>query len=76
MSETEKKPRDSQTRCRFCRDRLGSVDYKDVTFMNRLVSAQGKIFSRRRSGTCTGHQRSLQRAVKRARFLALIPYTG
>lgn len=73
---TAKKPRDGATRCRFCRDRIGEVDYKDFASMARLVSSQGKIHSRRRSGTCAAHQRSLQRAVKRARFVALIPYAG
>lgn len=76
MSEAEHKSRDSMTRCRFCRDRMGDVDYKDVSILNRLVSAQGKIFSRRRSGVCSPHQRALQRAVKNARYLGLIPYTG
>ncbi len=72
----EKKSRDGATRCRFCRDRMGDIDYKDFSAMARLVSAQGKIHSRRRSGVCTAHQRSLQQAVKRARFVALVPYAG
>ena len=76
QQEAVKKPRDGATRCRFCRDRIREIDYKDVHILGRLVSAQGKMFARRRSGTCSPHQRSLQRAIKRARFLGLVTHTG
>ncbi len=63
-------------RCRFCRAKVEKVDYKDVATLNRCTTMQGKIFSRRRSRNCAPHQRSLKQAIKRARFLALMPYVG
>tara|TARA_B100000530_G_C15889493_1_gene460820 strand:+ start:144 stop:662 length:519 start_codon:yes stop_codon:yes gene_type:complete len=53
-----------------------SPDYKDVSILRRFVSEWGKIDSRRRTGTRSRHQRKLAVAIKRARFLALLPYTG
>jgi len=65
-----------QAKCRFCRDKVREVDYKDFSALGKLLTQQGKIFSRKRSGNCARHQRSCKRAIKRARFLALLPYTG
>jgi small subunit ribosomal protein S18 len=65
-----------ENRCRFCRDGVPRLDYKDLNSILKLTSGQGKIFSRRRSGNCSWHQRSARIAIKRARFLALIPYVG
>lgn len=65
-----------QTKCRFCRMRIKSLDYKDVATLSKLLTAQGKLFSRKRSGNCTRHQHSAKRAIKYARFLALVPYVG
>jgi len=65
-----------QAKCRFCRDKVGEVDYKDLASLTKLTTQQGKLFSRKRSGNCARHQRSCKRAVKRARFLALLPYVG
>lgn len=65
-----------QAKCRFCRDKVGEVDYKDVAVLSKLTTQQGKLFSRKRAGNCARHQRSCVRAVKRARFLALMPYKG
>ncbi len=65
-----------QAKCRFCRDKIGEVDYKEVATLSKLTTQQGKMFSRKRSGNCARHQRSCKRAIKRARFLALIPYVG
>ncbi len=62
-------------RCRFCQDRVSRVDYKDVNNLQNLVSPQGKIVSRRRSGNCARHQRMVQRAIKRARYIGLLSYT-
>ena len=53
-----------------------AMDYKDVRTLQRLTTPQGKIFSRKRSGTCATHQRQIKRAIKRARFIALLPYVG
>ena len=65
-----------QAKCRFCRAKIKEVDYKDVAGLSKLTTQQGKIYSRKRSGNCAGHQRSFKRAIKRARFLALMPYVG
>ncbi len=61
------------SKCRFCRDGT-SVDYKDIDILSKLLSVQGKMFSRKRSGNCAKHQRQFKHAVKRARFIALLPY--
>jgi small subunit ribosomal protein S18 len=66
-------------RCRFCKDKdkdKGFVDYKDVRMLQKLSTPQGKLYSRKRSGTCAYHQRRVKQAVKRARFMALLPYVG
>jgi len=65
-----------QAKCRFCREKSTEVDYKDLGALTKLVTQQGKMFSRKRSGNCAKHQRSFKRAIKRARFLALIPYVA
>lgn len=62
--------------CAFCVDKIEKVDYKDVNTLRRFISDQGQIDSRRRTGTCARHQRLVTVAVKRARFLALLPYTA
>ncbi len=64
------------TKCRFCREKIGEVDYKDVSGLHRLLSSQAKIVSRKRSGNCAFHQRSARRAIKRARFIGLLPFVG
>ena len=62
--------------CSFCVDKIDYIDYKDIDQLQPYLSGNGKIFSRRRTGTCAKHQRRLAQAVKRARFLALLPYTA
>jgi small subunit ribosomal protein S18 len=62
--------------CRFCADRELNIDYKDVKTLRNFVTERGKIIPRRIYGTCAKHQRELTEAVKRARQIALIPYTG
>lgn len=72
-----RKPRvQEQAKCRFCREKVQEVDYKDVPTLLKLTTQQGKLFSRKRSGNCAKHQRSCQRAIKRARFIGLMPYVG
>lgn len=66
----------TQTKCRFCRDKMKDIDYKDTASLQKLVTGQGKMFSRKRSGNCAFHQRSARRAVKRGRFMALMPFVG
>ncbi len=63
-------------RCRFCRDKIAIVDYKEVMTLLKLCTGQGKLYSRKRSGNCAFHQRSATQAIRRARFLALVPYVG
>jgi len=65
-----------QAKCRFCRDKVKEVDYKDVGALTKMTTQQGKLFSRKRSGNCARHQRSGKRAVKYARYLGLMPYVG
>jgi len=65
-----------KSRCRFCKARLKNIDYKDVETLRKLLTGQGKIFSRKRSGNCAAHQRSAKTAIKRARVIGLLPYTG
>jgi small subunit ribosomal protein S18 len=61
--------------CAFCADKAELVDYKDSTKLRRYISDRGKIEPRRRTGTCAKHQRALALAIKKARHLALLPYT-
>ncbi len=62
--------------CAFCADKAETVDYKDPTKLRRYISDRGKIEPRRRTGTCAKHQRALALAIKKARHLALLPYTA
>ena len=62
--------------CVMCVDKMTSVDYKDFNFLRRFVSDRGRIDTRRKTGTCAKHQRALAQAIKRARHLALLPYTA
>src|SRR5437016_14260138 len=62
--------------CSFCVDKVQKIDYKDVGRIRRYISERGKIDPRRKSGTCAKHQRMLTAALKRARFMALLPYTA
>ncbi|MDD5326618.1 MAG: 30S ribosomal protein S18 [Phycisphaerae bacterium] len=64
-----------QTQCRFCRRREDYVDYKDIGTLERLLTHRGKIYSRKRSGNCASCQRKVKTAIKRARYMALLPYT-
>jgi small subunit ribosomal protein S18 len=61
--------------CAFCVDHVSEIDYKDLGRLRRYISDRGKIDPRRKTGTCAKHQRRLTTALKRARFLALLPYT-
>ncbi|HEV7670902.1 MAG TPA: 30S ribosomal protein S18 [Thermoanaerobaculia bacterium] len=61
--------------CKFCVDRIEHADYKDLKLLQGFVPERSKILPRRISGTCARHQRLLQTAIKRARHLALLPFT-
>jgi small subunit ribosomal protein S18 len=60
--------------CRFCVNKTRTIDYKDVKTLETFIKERGKIVSRRSSGNCAKHQRRLTEAIKRARFLSLVPY--
>ncbi len=60
--------------CKFCKAQIKYVDYKDDKRLRRFITDRGKIIPRRVSGTCAPHQRQLKRAIKKARFMALLPY--
>ena len=61
--------------CRFCKDKTYIIDYKNLNILERMISERGKILSRRVTGNCAKHQRKICAAIKRARFLSLIPYS-
>jgi small subunit ribosomal protein S18 len=62
--------------CAFCLDKKRTINYKEISTSRRFLTEQGKIKSRRKTGTCAKHQRRLANAVKRARHLALLPFTA
>jgi small subunit ribosomal protein S18 len=62
--------------CAFCVDKVVTIDYKEPGKLRRYISDRGKIEPRRKTGTCAGHQRMLTIALKRARHLALLPFTA
>jgi small subunit ribosomal protein S18 len=62
--------------CAFCVDKIELIDYKEPLKLRRFISDRGKIEPRRKTGTCARHQRRLTIAIKRARHLALLPYTA
>jgi len=72
--------RNRKNRCRFCTKegcpRPVFVDYKDIQGLKKLTTSQGKLFSRKRSGTCAAYQRAVGTAIKRARFMGLLAYVG
>ena len=61
--------------CSFCVDHVENIDYKSPELLKRYISDRGKIEPRRRTGVCARHQRALAMAIKRARHLALLPFT-
>ena len=62
--------------CQFCVDKVQDIDYKDVAKLRRYVSERAKILPRRITGTCAKHQRQLTSAIKRARHIALLPFSA
>jgi len=71
------RPRRGRKRvCSFCVDKVTEIDYKDTARLRKYITERGKILPRRISGNCAKHQRSLTEAIKRARVVALLPYTN
>ena len=62
--------------CSFCVDKVQEIDYKDAAKLRKFITERGKILPRRISGTCAKHQRQLTIAIKRARTVALLPFTA
>ena len=73
--DTRRKSRQAGIRkvCRFCKEKQ-EIDYKNVELLAHFINSKGKITSRRANGNCAKHQRKVANALKRARFLALLPY--
>ncbi|MFA6322122.1 MAG: 30S ribosomal protein S18 [Candidatus Buchananbacteria bacterium] len=71
-NQTVTKPKN----CYFCLNNVKHIDYKDITTLKRFVSSYAKIVPRKRSGVCAKHQRKLATAIKRARIMALMPFTN
>ena len=62
--------------CKFCADKIDYIDYKDLKLLTPFVPERGKLLPRRMFGTCAEHQRKLTTAIKRARNIALLPFTA
>jgi small subunit ribosomal protein S18 len=62
--------------CAFCVDKVADIDYKDTAKLRKYISERAKILPRRITGNCAKHQRQLTQAIKRARHIALLPYTS
>lgn len=78
MDDRKMKPRQRRPRrkvCSFCVDKIEHIDYKDVARLRKHTTERGKIMPRRMSGNCAKHQRQLSEAIKRARAIALMPYS-
>jgi small subunit ribosomal protein S18 len=62
--------------CKFCEEKIDTIDYKDAKLVGQFISERGKILPRRLTGTCAPHQRLLTVAIKRARSIALLPFSA
>ncbi len=62
--------------CVFCAEKIEKIDYKDINRLKSLMNEDGRILPRRQTGTCAKHQRQVAHAIKRARYIALLPYTN
>ena len=79
FDKNDNNPRNRRTKrkiCAFCVDKVVEIDYKDVARLRKSISERAKILPRRVSGCCAKHQRQLTVAIKRARHIALLPYTS
>ena len=70
------RPKRKKKVCAFCAEKVEHIDYKDAAKLRKFVSERSKILPRRVTGTCAAHQRELTVAIKRARYLALLPYSA
>lgn len=74
-SERPQRRKPRKKSCQFCVDKVTDIDYKDVAKLRRFLSERAKIVPRRMSGNCAKHQRQMTIAIKRARVIALLPFT-
>lgn len=74
--ERRRYPSSRRRSCFFCMEKIKEIDYKDADFLRRFLTDRGKIKARRKTALCARHQRQLAVAIKRARHLALLPFTG
>lgn len=71
----KRKPFIVKRNCRFCAEKVEYIDYKDIKVLKALITERGKIVPSRISGNCARHQRQLTYAIKRARNIAMLPFT-
>jgi len=76
MSTTQRRTRRPKQNCYFCEEKITRIDYKDTETLRKFLSEYGRITPRYVNGNCAKCQRALARAIKLARFMALIPYVG
>ena len=62
--------------CYFCTNNIDLIDYKDVILLRQYINTVGKIIPRKRTGTCSKHQRTLAKAIKRSRIIGLLPFVA
>ncbi|SHJ28032.1 small subunit ribosomal protein S18 [Dethiosulfatibacter aminovorans DSM 17477] len=72
----KKRRRPRKKVCNFCKDKVTYIDYKDVSKLRKYTTERGKILPKRITGTCSKHQRMVTTAIKRARSVALLPYSA
>ena len=76
MIKRDRSRRPRKKVCSFCVDKVEQIDYKDVAKLRRYITERGKILPRRISGNCAKHQRQVTVAIKRARNIALLPFSA
>ncbi len=76
MARRDRGRRSRKKVCNYCVDKVDHIDYKDVNRLKKFMTERGKILPRRITGNCAKHQRALTVAIKRARTMALLPYSN
>ena len=75
QNQQKRRGRRKKKVCQFCADKIDFIDYKEAAKLRRFLSERGKILARRISGNCAKHQRALTVSIKRARHIAILPYS-
>jgi len=76
ISKNNLDPIKKEKQCHFCANQIAEVDYKDTQLLRRFINSYMKILPKKRTGTCSKHQRKLATAIKRSRIMALLPFTS